>query len=62
MLQVQFQVGVSNATSIPRAMNIISRRALLRGHIESIKDQVTINTLMYMYMYMIIIAIVGTLT
>ena len=39
-LQVQFQVGTSNVTEMPRAMNIISKRAILRGHVESIKDQV----------------------
>lgn len=36
---VEFQVGVSQITGTLRAVNIISKRGLLRGHIESVKDQ-----------------------
>ena len=44
---MEFQVGVSQITGTLRAVNIISKRGLLRGHIESVKDQVQYYNLKY---------------
>lgn len=39
-IKVNFQVGISELTNTVRAVNIVSKRELLRGVVEKIKDEV----------------------